>query len=289
MAASMAPNDPLTHWRIAQVSQKTTAAGPTGTSHRRIRKAVSLSPNDYRFWMSLGTAHEQAGDPVKAELALKRAVAARAGLRLSTLVSRQPLLRNARYDEALPSCVSPAEADPELQPQQFNLIWEIYSDDPEGLKKAVGAKRRSAREVCALPARPEAFDDGLRLWDGSRPKKKKANKEIAEFDVTRSWRAQVSRRAAKFGTTSTNESTARKWGKVFDGSFEEVISYGPEMVFGWQVKARRNSIGIDPNKSHVGLAQFAPRVSGSHQSRGASTSRNSFRCSRTLNTISSVS
>ena len=63
MAASMAPNDPLTHWRIAQVSQKALPLDQQGPAIAEYEKAVSLSPYDYRFWMSLGTAHEQAVIP----------------------------------------------------------------------------------------------------------------------------------------------------------------------------------------------------------------------------------
>ena len=75
MAVSMAPDDPLTHWRIAQVSQKVLPLDQQAQAIAEYEKAVSLSPNDYRFWMSLGTAYEQAGDPAKAEHALRRAVA----------------------------------------------------------------------------------------------------------------------------------------------------------------------------------------------------------------------
>jgi Flp pilus assembly protein TadD len=75
MAASMAPNDPLTHWRIGQVSQKLLPLDQQGPAVVEYERAVSLSPYDYRFWMSLGVAQEQAGNPAKAEEALKRAIA----------------------------------------------------------------------------------------------------------------------------------------------------------------------------------------------------------------------
>src|SRR3954468_23532645 len=75
MAVSLAPADPLTHWRIAQVTQKILPLDQQAQTIAEYERAVQLSPNDYRFWMALGTAHEQAGDSVKGEQALKRAVA----------------------------------------------------------------------------------------------------------------------------------------------------------------------------------------------------------------------
>src|SRR5215470_15421149 len=58
MAESMAPNDPLPHWRIAQASQKLLPLDQQEAAVAEYEKAVSLSPYDYRFWMSLGTAQE---------------------------------------------------------------------------------------------------------------------------------------------------------------------------------------------------------------------------------------
>ena len=72
MAESMAPNDPLTHWRIAQVTQKILPLDQQGPAIAEYEKAVSLSPYDYRFWMSLGTAHEQSGDRHVADVVADR-------------------------------------------------------------------------------------------------------------------------------------------------------------------------------------------------------------------------
>src|SRR5690242_15167047 len=69
LAARLAPDDPLAHWRIAQVSQKILPLDQQVSAIGEYEKAVSLSPNDYRFWMTLGTAQEQVGNPAQAELA----------------------------------------------------------------------------------------------------------------------------------------------------------------------------------------------------------------------------
>ena len=92
--------------------------------------------------MSLGTAHEQSGDPIKAEQALKQAVALAPAYAYPHWYLGNLYLRNGVTTKLLPSCVSPAEADPELWPQLFNLSWEIYNDDPEGLKNQSGRTRK---------------------------------------------------------------------------------------------------------------------------------------------------
>src|SRR5215203_4274806 len=100
MAVSMAPNDPLTHWRIAQVNQKNRPLDQQATAIAEYQKAVSLSPNDYRLWMSLGTAREQSGDPAKAEQAFRRAVALAPAYAYPRWYLGNLLLRNGRYDDA---------------------------------------------------------------------------------------------------------------------------------------------------------------------------------------------
>src|SRR4029079_2260680 len=60
-ASSIAPDDPLPHWRLGQVYQQKLTVDQIGQAITEYQKAISLSPNDYRFWLALGTAQEQAG------------------------------------------------------------------------------------------------------------------------------------------------------------------------------------------------------------------------------------
>jgi len=77
LALSLAPNDPLTHWRAAEVLQKKSPLDQQGPAIAQYQKAVALSPNDYRYWMTLGTAYERAGEVGKGEEALKHAITRR--------------------------------------------------------------------------------------------------------------------------------------------------------------------------------------------------------------------
>src|SRR6185503_7029000 len=45
-AIGMAPNDPLTHWRMAQVAEKTLPLDQQVAAIAEYEKAVNLSPND---------------------------------------------------------------------------------------------------------------------------------------------------------------------------------------------------------------------------------------------------
>jgi tetratricopeptide (TPR) repeat protein len=253
-AVGLGPNDPLTHWRIAQVSQKLLPLDQQATVITEYEKAVSLSPNDYRFWMALGTAHEQAGDSVKGEQALRRAVALAPSYAYPRWYLGNLLLRSGRYEEAFKELRLAAEADTELQPQQFNFLWAIYSDDLESLKNAIGESLQTRAAFALYLLNQQRHDDGLRVWDSLAADEKKANRQVGDSIVTILVRARRYHDAMEvWNDIVPNERYRVGLGKVFDGSFEEAIHYGPEMAFAWQVKAASGlQIGIDPTKSNGG-------------------------------------
>src|SRR5215208_1138819 len=165
MAASLAPDDPLTHWRVGQVSQKMLPLDQQVQAIAEYEKAVSLSPYDYRFWVSLGTAHGRAGDTAKAEQALRRAVELAPAYSYPRWYLGNLLLRNGRYDEAFAELRIASEADSDLQPQLFNLVWQIYNNDPEALKKAVGKSANARAQFALYLLAQNRMDDGLRFWN----------------------------------------------------------------------------------------------------------------------------
>ena len=254
MAVEFAPRDPLTHWRLAQVSQKLLPLDQQAHAIAEYERAVALSPNDYRFWMALGTAHEQIGDSAKGEQALKRAVALAPSYSYPRWYLGNLLLRSGRYEEAFKELRLAAEADADLEPQQFNFLWAIYSDNLDALKTAMGqGSERRARFALYLLNR-QRHDEGLRVWDSLSGDEKKTNREMGNSMVANLLIVRRYHDAMKvWNDIAANERYRAELGHIFDGSFEDAINYGPEMVFAWQVKgAPQLEIGIDPTKSNGG-------------------------------------
>jgi hypothetical protein len=256
MAESMAPADPLTHWRVAQVQQKSLPLDQQAQSLVEYDRAVSLSPNDYRFWMALGTASEQAGDTAKAERALKQAVALAPAYAYPRWYLGNLFLRTGRYDEAFAELRRASEAEPELQPQQFNLIWEIYGSDPGALNKAVGETAAARANFAEYLLGRQNFEEGLKLWDGLSSDEKRANRQTAGSMVNRLVGAYRYHDAMRvWNDVTSNEKFRVEVGRIFDGGFEELAA--PESVFAWQVKALPNlQIGLDQEKSHSGASSL---------------------------------
>lgn len=253
MAVSMAPDDPLTHWRIAQVANKILPLDQQAQAIAEYEKAVALAPNDYRFWMSLGTAYGRSGDSAKAEQALRKAVALAPSYAYPHWYLGNLLLRNGRYDDAFDELRLAAEADIELQPQQFNLLWQIYSNDAEALKRAIGPTAIARAKFALYLLTQGRFEDGLHFWDSLSSEEKKANKDTSEAIITSLNAVYHFHDAARVWNDVSSEKYRAEVGRIFDGSFEEPVTYGSDFVFGWQVKqAPQMQVGIDPAKAHGG-------------------------------------
>ena len=252
-AVSMAPRDPLTHWRIAQVSQKLLPLDQQAPAIAEFEKAVSLSPYDYRFWMSLGRAYEQSGDVVKAEDALRRAVSLAPSYAYPHWYLGNLMLRNGRYDEAFNEIRIAGDADSDLRAQQFSLIWAIYSNDPEGLKKAVGQRPDARASFALYLLNQKRFAEGLGLWNSISLEEKKANRTTGDSIVTVLKNEHRFHDAVRVWNDLSGDKYRIEPGNIFDGSFEHAVSYGPDNIFGWQVQgAPQMQVGIDPDKGFGG-------------------------------------
>ena len=255
IAQTLAPNDPLTNWRLGQVSQKQLPLDQSTTALAEYEKAVSLSPNDYRFWMSLGVAREQAGESDLAEKALRQAIALAPSYSYPRWHLGNLLLRRGRYDEAFAELRTAGESNPEeLRPQFFNLMSQVYDTDVEALKRSAGPNAETRALFALYLLTQQKRDEGLALWESLNADDKKANKDVGDSIVS----TLVNNRRFHDALAVWNElaptpAYRAEEGRITDGSFEELISYGPEVVFGWQVKTVPNlQIGIDPNVGHGG-------------------------------------
>ena len=252
-AASLAPDDPFTHWRIAQVSQKVLSLEQQAQAIAEYERAVSLSPNDYRYWMSLGTAYEQAGETAKAEHALTRAVDLAPAYAYPHWYLGNLLVRNGRYDEAFAELRLASKAEPEFQPQLFNLVWQVYGDDAQAVKKAIGESSAARAQFAVYLMGLKEIDQALKFWNEMSIEDRKANLASGESIIASLKNEHRYHDALKVWNDIASESLRAEVDRIFDSSFEEAGSYGSGATFGWQVRsAPQVQIDIDPDRSQKG-------------------------------------
>jgi tetratricopeptide (TPR) repeat protein len=216
-------------------------------------QAVALSPNDYRYWMTLGTAREQANESEKGEAALRHAIMLAPAYAYPHWYLGNLLLRSGRYDEAFHELRIASEADPQdLRPQLFNLAWEVYGHAPDELAKSVGSNPEARANFALYLVNQKRYDEGTKVWNTLSADEKRMNKPTGDSVVSalvgilRFHDALI-----VWNDLAPTPGYRAEVGRMTDGSFEEVVTYGPDTVFGWQVKsAPQLQIGIDPAVSH---------------------------------------
>src|SRR5262249_427024 len=131
--------------------------------------------------------------------------------------------------------------------------WEIYNNDPEALKNAVGQSAGARANFALYLLGRKRVDDGLRLWNGLSREEKRANKDTGEKIIAGLKNELRYHDAAQAWNGIMSDKFRLDVDRSFDGGFEEAVSYSPDNVFGWQVRgAPQMQIGIDPDKSHNG-------------------------------------
>jgi tetratricopeptide (TPR) repeat protein len=254
MAAAWAPNDPFPHWRLGALIQNSQPSDQIPLAVAEFEKAVSLSPNDYRFWMDLGAALEQAGDAERAEKAMREAVRLAPAYSYPSWHLGNLLLRGGRYPEAFAELQRASEANDSLRPQLFNLAWQVNKDDFESLKSAIGNGPEARAQFSQYLISRGKFDEGLRFWNSLSDSEKRANHQAALSMVDNLILAQRYHQAVEIWNTIALVAAARaEPGQIVDGSFEENVAHGPGAAFSWQFQSTSQAqTAIDINVGRTG-------------------------------------
>lgn len=253
-AVSLAPNDPLTHWRLADYTEKRLPPDQIGFAVSEYEKAVALSPNDYRFWMALGRALEQAGDVERGEKALRRAVQLAPSYSYPHWYLGNLLLRSDKYDEGFAELQQASEADPELRPQLFNLAWEVFKEDTNALNSAVGKTPGARAQFAAYLVGRGRVEDGLALWSTLSSTEKQESLPSAQNIISSLVGAQRFHDALLIcNDVAPDENHRAAIGQILDPGFELGLGHTARAVFSWEVQSQPQAqVAIDPNIAHSG-------------------------------------
>jgi len=254
LAVGLAPNDPLPHWRLGNIAQTELPPDQIPLVVSEYEKAVSLSPNDYRFWMGFGGALEQAGDFERAEQAQREAVRLAPSYAYPRWYLGNLLLRTDRYQEGFAELRLAAEANEQFQPQLFNLAWQLNKSDSNSLKAAVGNTPLMRAAFANYLVGRGHFDEGLQLWTSLSETEKREQRLYADGIISTLVAANRYHRAMEiWNEVAPGPIYNADFGHILDRGFEDNLAHGAGAVFGWQVKSNSQvQIGIDVGQGHTG-------------------------------------
>jgi len=253
-AMRLAPNDPWTHWVVAGLKNGSVEPGDSVEILKQYEEAVRLSPNDYRFWVSLGRARGQVGDFAGGEKALRRAVELGPSYADPRWHLGNLLLRSGRGDEAFTELRRAAETDQKLRPQIFNAAWFVYGENVDAIKDAVGGSAAARAELAVYVMGRGRFDDALRLWSSLTLMEKQEQRANGEAVMNALLVAKRHRAALDVARDINRDAPLAKAGEILDPGFETDIDATGANIFGWKVASvPQAQIGLDESNRHGGL------------------------------------
>ena len=130
LARSMAPSDPLGMWLKASLERSVFTPERTESAVLMFEQTVRLAPRDYRWWIELGRAYEQADKIDRAEIALRHAVDMAPTYNYPRWQIGNFYLRQGRPDEAFAELKLATLNNFTYREQVFSLAWDYFEKDP---------------------------------------------------------------------------------------------------------------------------------------------------------------
>ena len=246
LARRLAPSDALPMWLTATREKENFSPESLEKSIGMFEEVVRLSPNDFRYWIELGRAYEQAERPDKAEAALRRAVELAPTYTFPHWQFGNFYLRQNRSDEAFAELRKTTERSVVYREQVFSLAWDYFDKDPARVE-ALAADSPDVRSTLALfyAARGSA-DNALRVWntisDDQKPNFMDTAKRIAEGLFEK----QRYRESLEFARQTGIDPEAQ-FEAVTNGGFEKFVGQPADTLFGWRVYKNDPKIDVLPD------------------------------------------
>ena len=234
VALGMAPSDPLTHWLKASLEKDTFTPEKTELVIKMFEDTVRLSPNDYRWWIELGRAYEQAGRETQAEAALKRAVDLAPFYTYPHWQLGNFYLRRNRTAEAFTELRSATERNQTYRAQVFSLVWEYFDNDPAKLEEIVADQPDVHASLALFYGANRHAADSLRMWNLLSDEDKAKHPQILHVIAQGVYEQRYFPQALEFAKQLGIDMDAQP-NSVTNPSFEKAISDAGETRFGWKI------------------------------------------------------
>lgn len=257
VAYNFAPGDPATNWLLAGIEKETDPAYTEG-----FENVVRLAPNDYRWWIQLGRAYEQAEKPEKAEKAFLRAIELAPNYTFSHWQIGNFYLRQDRADEAFKELKKAAENNPVYREQIFSIAWDYYDQDTDRLEGIIGDSADVRAGLAKFYAAKEQPQKSLEMWNKLSPAEKANNDQVARIIAQALYDKRFLLSSVEFVKQLGIEKNAQAE-SVFNGSFEEDFSDSDSIYFGWKfTPAEKIRVQFSPSKKHAGKRSLQVTFTG---------------------------
>lgn len=251
-AVALSPDDPQARFTVAALTGKIFAADNLDKSLAEYEKAVTLAPNDFRYWLAFGTARERTGDRAGAELALRKALMLAPNYSYVKWTLGNVLLRRGKIAEGFDEMRQAAESDTTFVNPMIVTAAQIAGENSAEMRQYVGNAPPTDAALAIFLARQKQFDEALQIWNQLPDEQRKTTfKEIGEQLYNEMLASKKFRDALRL--RSQLDGTPAAVGQIANGGFEQEVNVKKPGVFEWQIAdGGKPQILFDDTQKHGG-------------------------------------
>lgn len=262
LALRLSPGDPMTNWLVASARKNTFTTEAIAATSKSFETVARLSPNDFRWWVELGRAREQAEETAAAENAYRRAVEIAPSYTYPHWQLGNFYLRQNRSDEAFTELKKAAASNSVYRDQVFSLAWDFYEKDTARLEEIAGDSPSVRASLARFYASKQRAEDSLRIWNTLSPEERADNTAIAKVIAQAFYEKRIFHQSQEFVRDLGIEPEARKE-TVQNGSFENPFGEASAVYFGWRVvRTDKIEVKFDPTQKKEGNRSLRVSFSG---------------------------
>ncbi len=194
----LAPGDPKPRWLAATAEKGNFSSESLDKSVALFETVVQRSPYDFRWWIELGRAYEQAEKPENAEVRLRTSGRARSDIHVPALAVRKFLSETEPQRRSVRGAAQNDRAKrPLSRTGLLPCMGLLRQRSAEGRGTSRGYARRAQRHSRFFtPARGSA-DNALRIWNTLSEEQKSQHLGRRRTDRTRPVRKEALSRVAR--------------------------------------------------------------------------------------------
>ncbi len=234
LAVGLAPGDPLSRWLRAAIEKEEFSEEAIESAVLLFENVIRASPDDYRWWIELGRAYEQAEKPEAAEQALQRAIELAPTYTFPKWQLGNFYLRQGRTEEAFAELMKTTEKSSVYRDQVFSLAWDYFDQDGSQVERFASDTPGMRVSLAMFFAVRGASVDALRNWNMLTPEQKAEDPRLPRIMAQGLYDRRHFGEAVEFARDAGLDPDAAL-GTMTNHDFEKFIGVPEETLFGWRV------------------------------------------------------
>lgn len=246
-AINFSPDDPTANWFKATVEKSVFSPNRLENSTRYYERTVRLAPYDYRWWLELGRAYEQA-ESENAEGAFLQAFK----LAPSSVYVQWQLgnfyLRQGRTADAFAAFRSATLNNLVYREQVFSLAWDYFEKDPARLETVIADDPSVYAFLSKFYAARGYAADSVRIWNKLSESQRTEFPELRRVIVQGLYDRRFFPEALAFAAEAGIDPDSKP--ETFtNGGFESELTSSNDTLFGWSTARTDGKLDIAIDRS----------------------------------------